>query len=445
MDKTSSGGLDAEVAQPPSRRPHRVVIIGGGFGGLYAAQSLRRAPVEVTLLDRRNFHLFQPLLYQVATGGLSPANIAAPLRGVLSKQKNVRVFLAEATDIDVANRRVILSDGEVGYDILIVATGARHHYFDNNQWEELAPGLKTIEDATDIRRRILLAFEAAERESDGDRLQAWLTFIIVGAGPTGVELAGALSEIAKDTLKHDFRTIDPAKARILLLEAADRVLPPYPPKLSEKAKATLARLGVTVRIGAAVTDIKADSVTIRVGDQIESIATRTVLWAAGVRGSPLGRILARATGAPLDGADRVVVNPDLNLPGHPEIFAIGDMCHFRHQTGKPLPGVAQVAMQQGHYVAKLVERRLRGEEMPPFRYKDKGSMATIGRAAAVVDLHWFRFSGFLAWLAWLFIHLIYIVEYQNRLLVLVQWAWNYFTFNRAARLITGQNPLPLDL
>ncbi len=451
-DNTSPGRSSAAVPQPlapgpqpPPITPHQVVIIGGGFGGLYAAQSLKRAPVQVTLLDRRNFHLFQPLLYQVATGGLSPANIAAPLRRVLSKQGNVRVLLAEAIDIDVINRRVVLSDGEVSYDILIVAAGARHHYFGNEQWEKLAPGLKTIEDATDIRRRILLAFEAAERESDSEKLRAWLTFVIVGAGPTGVELAGALSEIANDTLKHDFRTINPAEATILLLEAANRVLPPYPPNLSASAKASLARLGVAVRTGVVVTGIEPDAVTIRVGDQSESIPTRTVLWAAGVQASPLGRILANATGAPLDGAGRVTVEPDLSLPGHPEIFVIGDMCNFSHQTGRALPGVAPVAMQQGRYIANLIQRRLHSESMPSFRYNDKGNMATIGRAAAVVDLHWLRFSGYLAWLAWLFVHLINIVEFENRLLVMLQWAWNYFTRNRAARLITGENPLPFNL
>lgn len=423
-------------------KPHHVVIIGGGFGGLYAARSLKRAPVWVTLIDRRNFHLFQPLLYQVATGGLSPANIAAPLRAILKRQKNTRVLLAEVIDIDAANRRVVLSDGEVGYDTLIVATGARHNYFGNDQWEKLAPGLKTIEDATEMRRRILLAFEAAERESDPDKLQGWLTFVVVGAGPTGVELAGTLGEMARHTLKHDFRAINPADARIFLVEGLDRVLPSYPPELSAKAQAALARLGVSVRTGAIVTDIQSDAVTLRCGERSERIPTRTVLWAAGVQASPLGRALAAAAGATLDRVGRVVVKPDLSLPGHPEIFVIGDLAHFSHQTGKPLPGVAPVAMQQGRYVAKLVERRLRGEEMPPFRYKDYGSMATIGRAAAVADLGRLRFSGFFAWLTWLFIHLMYLVQFENRVLVLMQWALNYFTRNRYARLITGENLLP---
>ena len=425
--------------------PHRVVIIGGGFGGLSAARALKRAPVEVTLVDRCNYHLFQPLLYQVATGALSPANIAAPLRRVLRHQKNTRVLLAEAVDIDVANRRVVLSDGEEAFDTLIVATGARHAYFGKDQWEVFAPGLKTIEDAIHIRRRILLAFEAAERESDPEKIRAWLTFVIVGAGPTGVELAGQLGEIANDTLKNDFRRINTSEARILLVEGADRVLPPFPPPLSRSAQKMLERLGVTVRTGAVVTDIAPHMVTLREGQLAETISTRTVLWAAGVQASPLGRILADKTGTALDRSGRVVVEPDLSLPGHPEIFVIGDLAHFSHEGGKPLPGIAQPAMQEGSYVAKVVQQRLRGKSVEPFRYFDLGNMATIGRAAAVADLSWVRFSGLPAWLVWLFVHLMYIVEYQNRLLVLLQWAWNYYTFNRSARLITGKSPLPLDL
>ncbi|HUI44096.1 MAG TPA: NAD(P)/FAD-dependent oxidoreductase [Terriglobia bacterium] len=424
---------------------HRIVIVGGGFGGLRAAQALKRAPVDITLIDRRNFHLFQPLLYQVATGGLSPANIAAPLRGVLKKQQNARVLLGEVTDADVAGRRVILKDGEVPYDTLIVATGARHHYFGHSEWEHLAPGLKTVEDGTRIRTKILLAFEAAERELDPARESAWLTFVIVGAGPTGVELAGALSEIAHDTLKHDFRRVDPSQARIILVEASDRVLPPYPPVLSERAAAALRRLRVTIRTGTTVTGVQQDSVTVQTAGGSEVIPARTVLWAAGVQGSHLGRALAAATGAQLDRSGRPAVNPDLSLPGHPEVLVIGDLANFAHQMGRPLPGVAQVAMQQGCYAAKLIRARLRGRDLPPFRYHDRGNMATIGRAAAVVELPWLRFSGFAAWLAWLFIHLLYIVEFQNRLLVMVQWAWNYFSFNRSARLITGENPFPLDL
>jgi NADH:quinone reductase (non-electrogenic) len=425
---------------------HRVTIIGGGFGGLSAALRLKRAPVQVTLIDRCNYHLFQPLLYQVATGALSPANIASPLRNVLKKQKNTRVLLGEAIGFDVAKRRVILSDGAVDYDTLVIATGSSHQYFGHDEWAQFAPGLKTVEDATDMRRRILLAFEAAEREQDPEKLRAWMTFVIAGAGPTGVELAGTLGEIANDTLRHDFRNIDPSKARIILVEGTDRVLPPYPVGLSAAAKGMLERLGVTVRTSAMVTDVTKESVTIRAGDGTETIPTRTVLWAAGVLASPLGRILSEETGAMLDKVGRVIVEPDLSVPGHSEIFVIGDLANFSHQTGKPLPGVAQPAIQQGRYVANTIAGRLRGEKKPPaFHYWDKGNLATVGRAAAVADLHWLRLSGLPAWLIWLFVHLMYIVEFKNRLLVLVQWAGLYITYDRTARLITGKSPLPLDL
>ena len=424
---------------------HRVVIVGGGFGGLSLARTLKRAPVELTLIDRCNYHLFQPLLYQVATGALSPANIAAPLRVVLKNQKNTKVLLAEATHIDVANRRLILSDGSLDYDTLVVATGSSHQYFGHDQWEQFAPGLKTIEDATDMRRRILLAFEAAERERDPEKLHAWMTFVIVGAGPTGAELAGTLGEIANDTLRHDFRNINPSEARIILVEGTDRVLPTYPAKLSEAARKMLVRLSVTVRTGAMVTDISDGSVTIREGERTEKIATRTILWAAGVLASPLGLILAKEAGAKLDRANRVIVEPDLTIAGHPEIFVIGDLANFSHQTGKPLPGVAQTAIQQGHYVAKAIQRRLQGQQSKPFHYLDKGNLATIGRAKAVADLNWLRLSGLPAWMIWLFVHLLYIVQFQNRLLVLLQWAWLYITYDRSSRLITGKNPLPLDL
>jgi NADH dehydrogenase len=421
---------------------HRVVIVGGGFGGLYAARRLKHAPVSVTLIDRRNFHLFQPLLYQVATGGLSPANIATPLRALLRRQRNTEVLLAEVTGIDVPGRRVLLRETAIPYDTLIVATGSRHAYFGHDEWEPFAPGLKTIEDATDIRRRVLLAFEAAERETDPARRRAWLTFVLVGGGPTGVELAGAVAELARHTLRGNFRHIDPADALILLVEGADRVLPTFPPRLSEKAARALARLGVTVRTKALVTNVQPDHVEIRSGDHTERIAARTALWAAGVQASGLGKVLAEATGAALDRAGRVAVQPDLTLPGHPEIFVIGDLALFTHQTGKPLPGVAPVAMQQGRYAADAIQRRLRGQSVPPFHYRDKGSLATIGRSAAVADLGWLRISGFLAWLLWLFVHLMYLIQFQNRLLVLLQWAWNYFTRNRAARLITGEQRLP---
>jgi NADH dehydrogenase len=421
----------------------RVVIVGGGFGGLYAAQSLRRAPVQVILLDRRNFHVFQPLLYQVAMGGLSPANIAAPLRAVLKRQRNACVYLAEVTDIDVANRRVRLSDGELSYDILIVATGSTHHYFGHDEWEKHAPGLKTIEDATAIRRRVLLAYEAAERETDAVRQRALLTFVVVGAGPTGVELAGALAELAHHTLKHDFRNIDPTTARIILIEGSERVLPAYPAGLSAKAQQSLQRLGITVRTNAVVTNVQREAVTVRCGNQTETVPCHTILWAAGVQASPLGAILSRATGASLDRAGRVSVEPDLTLPGHPEVFVIGDLARYTDQTGTDLPGVAPVAMQQGQYVAQLIKARLRGQTSRPFRYRDFGKLATIGRAAAVADFGWLRLSGFLAWLTWLFIHILKLIEFENRILVLFQWGWNYFTRNRSARLITGSSPLPL--
>ncbi len=424
---------------------HRVVIIGGGFGGLSAAKRLKHAPVQVTLLDRQNYHLFQPLLYQVATGALSPANIAAPLRNVLKNQKNTRVLLAEAIGIDVKGRRVILSDGQIPYDTLIVATGSTHQYYGHDEWEKFAPPLKTIEDATDMRARILLAFEAAEREQDPVKRHAWMTFVVVGGGPTGVELAGALAEIAHDTLKRDFRDIDPSQAEILLIETTDRVLPPYPPSLSESARKTLERLEVSVHTGATVMNIDESAVTIRNNAGTRTIPTHTVLWAAGVLGSPLGRELADEAEAILDRGGRLVVEPDFTVPGHPEIFVIGDLAHFNDAAGKPLPGLAQPAIQAGRYVAKAIERRLRGEKIAPFRYFDKGNLAEIGRNAAVADLGWLRLTGFPAWLIWVFVHLLYIVEFQNRLLILVQWAWLYVTNTRSARLITGKKPLPLDL
>ncbi len=417
---------------------HRVVIIGGGFAGLYAAKALGRAPVQLTLVDRRNFHLFQPLLYQVATGGLSPGEIASPLRFVLRRNRNTTVWMDEVTGIDTAARRVILRDGALDYDTLIVASGSTHHYFGNDHWEQFAPGLKTIEDATEMRSRILMAFENAERETDAEKRRAWLTFVVVGAGPTGVELAGALGEIAHDTLRNDFRNIHPEESSILLVENGDRVLPVYPPDLSADAEQSLIRLGVRTRTHAMVTAIDAAGVTLKTAAGEERIATHTVLWAAGVKASPLGKSLADATGVALDRAGRVMVEPDLSVPGHPEIFVIGDLANYSHQTGKPLPGVAPVAMQQGRYVAQVIAKRLRGKTSGPFQYFDKGSLATIGRAAAVADFGRIRFSGFVAWLAWLFIHLMYLVEFDNRLLVITQWAYNYLTRNRGARLITGK-------
>ncbi len=429
--------------------PPRIVIIGGGFGGLVAARDLRKADVEVTLIDRRNFHLFQPLLYQVATGQLSPANIASPLRSILKRQKNTRVLLGEVRQVDVAAGEVVLGDERIGYDYLIVATGARHHYFGRDDWEKRAPGLKTIEDALAIRRRVLSAFEVAERESDLEDRKAWLTFVVVGAGPTGVELAGAIAELSQHTLKRDFRNINPGDARIVLVEGAERVLPPFDEQLSAAAAAALERLSVTVRTNAMVTDIGPESVTLRQGDTTETIRTHTVMWAAGVLGSSLGRVLAEAVGAELDRAGRVKVAPDLSLPGHNNIFVVGDLAHYDHQTGSPLPGVAQVAMQQGAYAAKLIVRKLRGQPTPAFHYHDRGSLAMIGRSMAVADLGKFKFKGRFAWLIWLFVHLVNLVEFQNRLLVMMQWGWNYFTRGRSSRLITeeeeGWTPIPKDM
>jgi NADH dehydrogenase len=416
---------------------HRVAIVGGGFGGLYAAKALGKAPVELTLVDRRNFHLFQPLLYQVATGGLSPGEIASPLRAVLRRHRNTEVLLAEAVDFDVAGRRVILKDGAVPYDDLIVASGATHSYFGHDDWHTLAPGLKTIEDATEIRGRVLAAFEHAERETDPERRHEWLTFVIVGGGATGVELAGALGEIANDTLRHDFRHINPAESLILLVEGEDRVLPSFPPDLSRKAAAQLEDLKVTLRLNARVTAIDCAGVAIESEGAAERVPARTVLWAAGVRASTLGKKLAERTGVALDRAGRVLVEPDLSLPGHPEIHVIGDLASFTHQGGKPLPGVAPVAMQQGRYVANLIRTKLRGGSMKPFHYFDKGNLATVGRNKAVADFGFAHVAGFPAWFLWVFVHLMYLVEFENRMLVFVEWVYNYITRNRGARLITG--------
>jgi NADH dehydrogenase len=414
----------------------RVVIIGGGFGGLYAAKKLARANIALTLIDRRNFHLFQPLLYQVATGALSPGEIASPLRAVVGRNRNTEVVLGEVRDLDVVTRKVILADGEVPYHDLIVATGATHTYFGNDQWEALAPGLKTIEDATAIRARLLGAFEHAERETDPVKRRAWLNFVIVGGGPTGVELAGALAEIANDTLRHDFHHINPADAKILLVEGVDRLLPTFPPDLSAKAEKQLTALGVKTRSSARVTAIDAEGVTVTVGGGSERVETRTVLWAAGVRASRMGKVLAERAGAQLDRVGRVMVEPDLSVAGHPEIRVIGDLANFSKQSGEPLPGVAPVAMQQGRYVAQSIVAELDGKTMKPFHYFNKGNLATIGRNKGVADFGKVRFAGFLAWILWVFVHLMYLVEFENRLLVFVEWVYNYLTRNRGARLIT---------
>lgn len=417
---------------------HRVVIVGGGFGGLYAAKALRRAPVEVTLVDRRNFHLFQPLLYQVATGSLSPGEIAAPLRSLLRHQGNTRVWLAEAVDVDVARRKLILPDGEAPYDTLIVATGARNNYFGNDAWESAAPGLKSIEDATTIRQKLLYAFEAAEREPDQNRRRAWLTFVIVGAGPTGVELAGAFAEIARDTLRNDFRSIHPEESQILLLEGAPRVLPSFPEDLSQAAERSLVRLGVRPRTGVRVTTIDQSGLTLTSQKGEERIEARTVIWAAGVAISKFIGVLAQATGGTLDKMGRIHVQPDLTVPGHPEILVVGDSAYLESH-GHPLPGVAPVAMQEGRYAARLIQDRLAGRTPEPFHYRDKGTLAVIGRAAGVADFGRLRFHGWLAWLLWLTVHLMYLAQFRNRLIVFVRWGFQYLIFDRGARLITGNS------
>jgi NADH dehydrogenase len=414
----------------------RVVIVGAGFGGLYAARALRRAPVEVTLLDRRNHHLFQPLLYQVATAALNPADIAAPIRSILRGQENVAVVLAEARAVDMAAKRVVLADGEIGYDALIVATGATHSYFGRDDWAALAPGLKSIEDALEIRRRVFLAYEQAEREADTERQREWLSFVIVGGGATGVEMAGALAEISRHALASEFDRIDPGQARVVLVEGLPRLLPAYSEPASQRARVQVERLGVEVRTGARVTQVEARGV--RLGDD-ERIPARTVVWAAGVQASPL----ARSLGVPLDRAGRVVIRPDLTIPGHDDVFVIGDLAALE-QDGQLVPGVSPAAIQEGRHAAANVVRRLRGEPLQPFRYRDKGSFATIGRGAAVGELpSGLKLSGFVAWIAWLVIHIFFLIGFRNRLLVLFQWAYSYLTFRRGARLITGAPPPPL--
>ena len=419
---------------------HRVVILGGGFGGLAAAQKLKRAPVEVTLIDRRNFHLFQPLLYQVATGSLSPGEIAAPLRGVLSKQKNTQVLLGEAVDVDPQAKSVILRDGaSFEYDSLIVATGTQTSYYGNDSWRQWAPSLKSVEEATAIRHKILYAFERAERAAAPQEARDWLTFVIVGAGATGLELSGALAEIARETLRHDFRKIDPQKARIILMEGAPRVLGPFPEDLSAKAEKLVTHLGVEVIKGVMVTNIDAAGVTFKHGDSSEKLAAKTVLWAGGVTATPFGRKLAERTKSESDRNGRIKVNRDLTIPNFPDIFIIGDLAHAVDEKGAPLPGVAQVAMQGGAYAARVLRAHLEGKrEPPPFHYFNKGEMAVIGRAAAVANIFGVHLSGLLAWLMWLFIHLIYIVEFQSRIIVFIQWGFEYLTFSRGARLITGE-------
>jgi NADH dehydrogenase len=427
---------------------HRVLVIGGGFGGLYAARQLSRDDrVDLTLVDRRNFHLFQPLLYQFATGALSAGEIAQPLRSIFRKRRNTTVLLGEAVGIDPAAREVLMSDGgPIGYDSLIVATGARFSYFGNDDWAKHAPGLKTLDDAAEIRRRILIAFEAAEREHDAVRRSEWMTFIVVGGGPTGVELAGALGEIANDTLRRDFRAIDPTDARIILVEALDRILPPYPPDRSRSAKRQLERLGVKVRTGAKVVGIDDRSVRLAVGDGEERVPARTVLWAAGVQVSSFVRVVADATGVETDKAGRVLVEPDLTIPGHPEIFVVGDAAVQPWKQDRPTPGVAQGAIQGGSYAGKAILARLSGKPVKPFRYSNHGDVAVIGRLAGVTDIPWMgpfgRQGGFVAWLLWLVIHITYLIGFANRLVVVTRWAWSFFTHGRGSRLITGSPLLP---
>jgi NADH dehydrogenase len=418
---------------------HRVLILGGGFAGLNAAQKLKRAPVDVTLIDRRNFHLFQPLLYQVATGSLSPGEISAPIRGVLSKQKNTLVLLGEAADINPDAKRVTVTDGACfDYDSLIVATGSKTSYYGKDEWREYAPSLKTVEEATAIRHKILYAFEWAERSATEAEAREWLTFVIVGAGATGLELAGALAEIANETLKNDFRRINPKDARIILMEGGNRVLASYPPDLSDKAEKLIKRLGVEVMKGVFATEIDSTGVTYKRGDVVEKLAAKTVIWAGGVMATTFGNKLAQRTKAETDRTGRIKVRPDLTIPNYPDVFVLGDLAAAQVKDGKPLPGVAQVAIQGGTYAAHTIRARLQGrKDIPPFHYFDKGDMAVIGRAAAVANVFGLHFWGLPAWLIWLFIHLMYIVEFQSRVIVFIQWGFEYLTFSRGARLITG--------
>jgi NADH:quinone reductase (non-electrogenic) len=415
-----------------TERPH-VVILGGGFGGLYAALGLKRAPVRVTLVDRRNHHLFQPMLYQVATAALNPSDIAAPIRSVLRKQSNTEVLLAEAGAINTAERRVYFTDGsETTYDYLIVATGARHSYFGHDEWEPLAPGLKSLEDAVEIRQRVLLAFERAEREADTVLRHAYLTFVVVGGGATGVETAGAVAELRRYALRRDFRHIDPGEATVMLLEGGPRLLPSYPPSLSDKAKLDLRRLGVEVRTETMVTDIRPGFVVAANW----TIPTQTVIWAAGNAASPI----LKSLGTPLDRMGRAIVEPDCTIPGHPEVFVLGDAALFNHQQGGPLPWISPAAIQMGEYAARTIGCDLAGEPRRAFHYWDKGQLAVIGRGRAVADIWKLHFGGLLAWLIWTFVHIFFLIGFRNRILVMIQWAWSYVTYGRGARLITSETP-----
>jgi NADH:ubiquinone reductase (H+-translocating) len=431
---------------------HRVVVIGGGFGGLQAVARLARAPVDVTLIDRRNFHLFQPLTYQVATGALSPEEVCYPLRAIFKRRRNVRVLMGEVTEVDLERRTLRgeppAGEGEpisVPYDTLIAAGGSRYSYFGHDEWQDVAREVKSLESAVAVRGRILSAFESAELEPDEERRRAWLTFVVVGAGPTGVEMAGQIGELARDTLRRDFRAINPREGRVLLVEMADRVLTSFPPSLSARAARSLEHLGVTPLLRRTVVEIDDESVTVESSDGAhERIPACTVIWAAGVTAAPLAHRIAAGTGVEVDRAGRMTVEPDLTLPGHPEVFALGDMVRVKGEDGQvqPLLGVAPVAMQQGRYAAKVVKARLRGREHKPFRYRDKGNLATIGRARAVADLHAIRLSGFPAWVTWLVVHLWYLIGFQNRLLVLIRWSFSFFTRGRGGRLIEEFDELP---
>ncbi len=425
----------------------KVVIVGGGFGGLNAARALRSAPVEVTLVDRRNYHLFQPLLYQVATGSLSPGDIAAPLRSVLSHQRNTRVLLGQVEDVDPLAKRVLLADGAaLNYDSLVVAAGSQTSYYGHDAWSQWAPGLKSIEEATNIRHKILYAFEVAERLADPIERSAWLTFVIVGAGPTGVELAGAIGEVARQTLKNDFRSIHPAEAQIILIDGARRVLMPFAEDLAIKAKGALGRLGVQVHMGVMVKDIDRDGLTVETEGGPARITAHTVIWAGGVTMPPLAKTIATRTAAQVDRMGRIKVNADLTIPGYPDIYVVGDVACSLGADGKPLAGVAQVAMQGGAYAGNAIARKVRGNQTPPapFQYFDKGTLAVIGRAKAVANVFGRHISGFPAWLVWVFVHLLYLVEFESRLIVFIKWAIQDLTFNRSARLITGTAPTDFD-
>jgi len=422
---------------------HHVVVLGGGFGGLYASKTLSKGKVKVTVIDKRNFHLFQPLLYQVAAGWLSPGDIASPLRVVLNDYQDTYVLKAEVTDIVPKEKKVIFRDGEIIYDTLIVATGSYHHYFGHDNWAQTAPGLKTVEDALEMRRKILLSFEAAERETNPEKQKEWMTFLIIGAGPTGVELAGTIGELTRTTLKDDFRNINTEDAKIILVEGLGQVLPTYPADLSEKAEKFLKKLGVSIKTNTMVTDINGSNAIINRNGDSETIQSRTMLWTAGVKASSLGKALAKNTGAQLDKSGRILVNPDLSVPGQPDVFVIGDLANLSSEGSEPLPGVAPVAMQEGKYVAKLILNRLKGEETKPFKYKEKGNLTVIGTNSAVADLGKLKFAGFFAWLVWVFVHIRYLIEFDSKVIILFRWSWNYFTRKRGVRLITGEDPFPL--